>query len=62
MLDNILRFFADWAAKKWPLRGSKSNDLRHKNIFGALKASSQGEHEELQLPRRMFICKTCQIR
>ena len=59
---SILRFFADCAAKKWPLRGSKSNDLRHKNIFGALKASSQGEHEELQLPRRMFICKTCQIR
>ena len=59
---NSLRFFADCAAKKWPLRGSKSNDLRHKNIFGALKASSQGEHEELQLLRRMFICKTCQIR
>ena len=26
---NGLRFFADCAAKKWPLRGSKSNDLRH---------------------------------
>jgi hypothetical protein len=57
-----LRFFADCAAKKWPLRGSKSNDLRHKNIFVALKARSQGKQEELQLLRRMFICKTCQIR
>jgi hypothetical protein len=58
----ILRFFADCAAKKWPLRGSKSNDLRHKNIIVALKARSQGKQEELQLLRRMFICKTCQIR
>jgi hypothetical protein len=22
LADKILRFFADWAAKKWPLRGS----------------------------------------
>ena len=48
--------------KSGPFRGSKSNDLRHKNIFGALKARSQGKHKELQLLRRMFICKTCQIR
>ena len=48
--------------KSGPLRGSKSSDLRHKNIFGALKAGSQGEQEELQLSRRMFISKTCQIR
>jgi len=61
VVRNWLRFFADCAAKKWPLRGSKSNDLRHKNIFGALKARSQGKHKELQLLRRMFICKTCQI-
>ena len=58
----FLRFFADCAAKKWPLRGSKINDLRHKNIFGALKARSQGRHKELRLLQRMFICKTCQIR
>src|SRR4030081_3126625 len=45
-LYNGLRFFADCAAKKWPLRGSKSTDLRHKNIFGALKARSQGKHKE----------------
>ena len=57
-----LRFFADYAAKKWPLRGSKSNDSRHKNISGALKARSQGKHKELRLLQRMFIYKTCQIR
>jgi hypothetical protein len=31
--DNGLRFFADCAAKKWPLRGSKSNDLRQKKYL-----------------------------
>jgi DNA-binding NarL/FixJ family response regulator len=33
LTDKSLRFFADCAAKKWPLRGSKSNDLRQKKYL-----------------------------
>jgi hypothetical protein len=48
--------------KSGPFGAAKATTYARKNIFGALKARSQGEHKKLQLIRRMFICKTCQIR
>jgi hypothetical protein len=48
--------------KSGPFGAANATTYAIKISSGALKARSQGKHKELQQLRRMFICKTCQIR
>src|SRR5271166_931179 len=48
--------------KSGPFGAANATTYAIKISSGALKARSQGKHKELRQLRRMFICKTCQIR